>query len=37
MTASARPFLMTAFLALAAALVIVAAAPILTTAAHVIA
>lgn len=37
MTASARPFLMTAFLALAAAIVIVAVTPILTIAAHVVA
>ena len=37
MTASSRPFLMTAFLAIAAAIVIVAATPILAIAAHVVA
>jgi len=37
MTASTRPFLMTAFVALAAALVIVAVSPILSVAAHIVA
>ena len=37
MTASARPFLMTAFVALAAAIVFVAVSPILTAAANIIA
>lgn len=37
MTASARPLLMTAFLALATAIVLVAVSPILTIAAHVVA